>query len=176
MARRRSSWRPKAGRARLPGLDLQLPGSSGLELQRELADGDGPPIIFITGHGDIPSSVRAMKAGAIEFLPKPFAIRNCCRRSTRRLRSIEKDGGAAELAELQKHYALPHPCAERKCCPSWRPVWANKQTVAELGHERDHHRRSSRPDHAQKWVRDRWPNWSRMADKLSPTPEQDTPK
>src|ERR1035438_4387752 len=52
-------------------LDLQLPGSSGLELQRELADGAGPPIVFITGHGDIPSSVRAMKAGAIEFLPKP---------------------------------------------------------------------------------------------------------
>ncbi len=56
-------------------LDLQLPGPSGLELQRELADGSGPPIIFITGHGDIPSSVRAMKAGAIEFLPKPFGDR-----------------------------------------------------------------------------------------------------
>ena len=53
-------------------LDLQLPGPSGLELQRELAEGSGPPIIFITGHGDIPSSVRSMKAGAIEFLPKPF--------------------------------------------------------------------------------------------------------
>jgi len=53
-------------------LDLQLPGASGLDLQRELANGSGPPIIFITGHGDIPSSVRAMKAGAIEFLPKPF--------------------------------------------------------------------------------------------------------
>ena len=51
-------------------LDLQLPGLSGLELQRELADANGPPIIFITGHGDIPSSVRAMKAGAIEFLPE----------------------------------------------------------------------------------------------------------
>ena len=53
-------------------LDLELPGTSGLELQKELAAGDSPPIIFITGHGDIPSSVRAMKAGAIEFLPKPF--------------------------------------------------------------------------------------------------------
>src|SRR6202007_1968091 len=53
-------------------LDLQLPGTSGLELQQQLIAGDAPPIIFISGHGDIPSSVRAMKAGAVEFLPKPF--------------------------------------------------------------------------------------------------------
>src|SRR5271170_8490917 len=53
-------------------LDLQLPGSSGLELQQQLLAGDAPPIVFISGHGDIPSSVRAIKAGAIEFLPKPF--------------------------------------------------------------------------------------------------------
>src|SRR5579862_9220544 len=53
-------------------LDLQLPGASGLELQRQLAAGDSPPIVFITGHGDIAASVRAMKAGAVEFLPKPF--------------------------------------------------------------------------------------------------------
>jgi DNA-binding NtrC family response regulator len=54
-------------------LDVQLPGCSGLELQQELAKGHVPiPIIFITGHGDIPMTVRAMKAGAIEFLTKPF--------------------------------------------------------------------------------------------------------
>ena len=53
-------------------LDLQLPGMSGLELQREIAGGDAPAIVFVTGHGDVPSSVRAMKAGAIEFLLKPF--------------------------------------------------------------------------------------------------------
>src|SRR5580658_2742636 len=53
-------------------LDLDLPGMSGLELQREIAGPDTPPIIFLTGHGDVPSSVRAMKAGAIEFLLKPF--------------------------------------------------------------------------------------------------------
>jgi len=54
-------------------LDVRLPGLSGLELQRELAAaGELLPIIFITGHGDIPMTVRAMKAGAIEFLPKPF--------------------------------------------------------------------------------------------------------
>src|SRR6516165_6767500 len=54
-------------------LDVQLPGCSGLDLQQELAKGHAPlPIIFITGHGDIPMTVRAMKAGAIEFLTKPF--------------------------------------------------------------------------------------------------------
>lgn len=54
-------------------LDVRLPGTSGLDLQRQLADaGIQIPIIFITAHGDIPMSVRAMKAGAVEFLPKPF--------------------------------------------------------------------------------------------------------
>jgi FixJ family two-component response regulator len=54
-------------------LDVRLPGLSGLELQQRLAAGDlALPIIFITGHGDIPMSVQAMKAGAVEFLPKPF--------------------------------------------------------------------------------------------------------
>jgi FixJ family two-component response regulator len=54
-------------------LDVRLPGRSGLDFQRELVEtGAGLPIIFITGHGDIPMSVRAMKAGAIEFLTKPF--------------------------------------------------------------------------------------------------------
>src|SRR5215469_1432305 len=54
-------------------LDVQLPGLSGLELQQELAKDEAPmPIIFITGHGDIPMTVRAMKAGALEFLTKPF--------------------------------------------------------------------------------------------------------
>jgi RNA polymerase sigma factor (sigma-70 family) len=54
-------------------LDVRLPGLSGLDFQRELAARNAPiPIIFLTGHGDIPMSVRAMKAGAIEFLTKPF--------------------------------------------------------------------------------------------------------
>jgi FixJ family two-component response regulator len=60
----------------LPGclvLDVRMPGFSGLELQREMADANiHTPIIFITGHGDIPMTVRAMKAGAVEFLTKPF--------------------------------------------------------------------------------------------------------
>src|SRR5712675_949026 len=63
-------------RSKLPGclvLDVKLPGLSGLDLQQELAKADVQiPIIFLTGYGDIPSSVRAIKAGALEFLTKPF--------------------------------------------------------------------------------------------------------
>jgi FixJ family two-component response regulator len=114
-------------------LDLELPDTSGLELQRELAAGDGPPIVFITGHGDITSSVRAMKAGAIEFLPKPFSEEELLRaidaaiavdRETRQKRS--------ELAELQKHYALLTP-REREVLPFVVAGFANKQTAAGLG-------------------------------------------
>ncbi|PWU04346.1 MAG: DNA-binding response regulator [Terriglobia bacterium] len=65
-----------ARRPNAPGclvLDVRLPGLSGLDLQRQLVESDiGMPIVFITGHGDIPMSVRAMKAGAVEFLEKPF--------------------------------------------------------------------------------------------------------
>ena len=54
-------------------LDLCMPGLNGLELQRALAGRDAaPPVVFITGHGDIPTTVQAMKAGAVDFLPKPF--------------------------------------------------------------------------------------------------------
>ena len=69
-------------------LDVSLPGLNGLELQKRIADRPDPPIIFITGRGDIPTTVRAMKAGAIEFLTKPFgpdvllnAIRGAIERS-----------------------------------------------------------------------------------------------
>src|SRR6188474_2736502 len=69
-------------------LDVTLPGLSGLELQERLAERTDMPIIFITGHGDVPMTVRAMKAGAVEFLTKPFndavllaAIRGAIERS-----------------------------------------------------------------------------------------------
>jgi len=114
-------------------LDLQLPDVSGLELQRELAGGDGPPIIFITGHGDIPSSVRAMKAGAVEFLSKPFGEQELLQaidaalnldRTARQKRS--------ELAELRKTYSHLTP-REREVLPFVVAGFANKETAAELG-------------------------------------------
>jgi FixJ family two-component response regulator len=114
-------------------LDLQLPGASGLELQRQLADGSGPPIVFITGHGDIPSSVRAMKAGAIEFLPKPFAEQELLQAIDAAL-TADRAGRRerAELAELRKHYARLTP-REKEVLPFVVAGLANKQTAAELG-------------------------------------------
>ena len=114
-------------------LDVQLPGASGLELQRELAAGIGPPIVFITGHGDIPSSVRAMKAGAIEFLPKPFGDEELLQAIDAALAADRKGRRErAELSELQKHYALLTP-REREVMPFVTAGLANKQTAAELG-------------------------------------------
>ena len=74
-------------------LDVALPGLNGLELQEQIRERTDMPIIFITGHGDIPMSVRAMKAGAVEFLTKPFnddvllrTIQQCVERSRAVLR------------------------------------------------------------------------------------------
>src|SRR6202050_2813557 len=88
-------------------LDVRLPGMSGLTFQQELAkEGLALPVIFITGHGDIPMSVRAMKAGAVEFLTKPFhdqdlldAIHAAIERDRKRRRE------AAALAELRERFA-----------------------------------------------------------------------
>jgi len=114
-------------------LDLQLPGMSGLDLQREIAGGDAPAIVFVTGHGDVPSSVRAMKAGAIEFLLKPFDDQELLRAIDA---AIAKDRESrlkrAEMAELRRRYALLTP-REREVLPFVVAGLLNKQTAAELG-------------------------------------------
>ena len=127
----------RARRPDAPGclvLDVRLPGLSGLDLQRELADTAAAlPIIFLTGHGDIPMSVRAMKAGAIEFLTKPFreqdlldAIRS----------AIERDraarGERRELAELRSRYESLTP-RERDVLRGIVAGLLNKQIAGELG-------------------------------------------
>lgn len=87
-------------------LDVSLPGVSGLELQRKLADaGVRIPIIFITGHGDIPMTVKAMKTGAVEFLTKPFVdqdLLNAIQQAFDRDRVTRHQQG--ELDELRKRY------------------------------------------------------------------------
>jgi FixJ family two-component response regulator len=87
-------------------LDVRLPGLSGLDLQRELARTDAPlPIVFLTGHGDIPMSVRAMKAGAVEFLTKPFReqdLLDAIRQAIERDRAGRRD--RQKLAELRRRY------------------------------------------------------------------------
>jgi FixJ family two-component response regulator len=114
-------------------LDLQLPGTSGLELQGQLANGEAPPIVFISGHGDIPSSVRAMKAGAIEFLSKPFSAQELMHAIDNAI-AIDRIARQkrTELAELQRHYSLLTP-REREVLPFVVGGYANKVTAADLG-------------------------------------------
>jgi FixJ family two-component response regulator len=114
-------------------LDLELPGMSGLELQQKIAAEDAPPIVFVTGHGDVPSSVRAMKAGAIEFLLKPFDNEELLRSIDVAIVQDRKSRvRRAEMAELRRRYALLTP-REREVLPFVVAGLLNKQTAAELG-------------------------------------------
>jgi FixJ family two-component response regulator len=115
-------------------LDVRLPGPSGLDLQRELIGKKGSiPIIFITGHGDIPMSVRAMKAGAVEFLTKPFRDQDLLDAIHQ---ALERDRVArerqAELAELHARYELVTP-REREVMKFVVQGMLNKQIAARLG-------------------------------------------
>ena len=127
----------EAQRADAPGclvLDIRLPGLSGLELQRELAKTSSPlPIIFISGHADIPMTVQAMKAGAIEFLPKPFRDQQLLDAISQ---AIERDRLARnerrEVAELRRRYDSLTP-REREVMTFVVKGLLNKQVGAELG-------------------------------------------
>jgi len=115
-------------------LDIRLPGLDGLQLQQQLIrDGLHLPIIFITGHGDIPMSVRAMKAGAVEFLTKPFRERQLLRAIEQ---AIERDReGLAqrkEMAELLARYDSLTP-REQQVMGLVVKGLLNKQIAAELG-------------------------------------------
>ena len=115
-------------------LDVRLPGLSGLDLQRELAAADCTiPIIFITGHGDIPMSVEAMKAGAVEFLTKPFrdqALLDAIHQAIRRDRANRKRQG--EIAEQRARYDLLTQ-REREVLALVVTGLLNKQIAAKLG-------------------------------------------
>ena len=115
-------------------LDVRLPGLSGLDFQRQLADaGTQIPIIFITAHGDIPMSVRAMKSGAVEFLTKPFhdqdlldAVQQALERDRARCQQ------QSEVAELRKRFDTLTP-REREVMRLVVTGMPNKQVAAELG-------------------------------------------
>ncbi len=115
-------------------LDVRLPGANGLEFQRQLADaGIEIPIIFITGHGDIPMSVRAMKAGAVEFLVKPFRneeLLAAVRQAVDRDRKSRQQ--RLELADLQRRYDSLTP-REREVLALVTTGMLNKQIAAKLG-------------------------------------------
>jgi FixJ family two-component response regulator len=115
-------------------LDVRLPGMNGLDFQRQLADlGLQIPIIFITGHGDIPMSVRAMKSGAVEFLTKPFKdqdLLDAINRALDRDRAMLQQQG--ELAGLRKCYESLTP-REREVMALVVSGMLNKQVASELG-------------------------------------------
>jgi RNA polymerase sigma factor (sigma-70 family) len=115
-------------------LDVRLRGISGLDFQRKLAEANIPiPIIFITGHGDIPMSVRAMKAGAVEFLTKPFRDQDLLDAIQV---GLERDQGRrqreAEIAILQERFEGLTP-REREVLPLVASGLPNKQVAAEIG-------------------------------------------
>jgi FixJ family two-component response regulator len=115
-------------------LDVRLPGLSGMDLQQELASANNPiPIIFITGHGDIPMSVRAMKAGAAEFLTKPFRdedLLNAIRQAI--ARDAIGIGQRTELRDLRARHETLSP-REREVMGLVVQGLLNKQVAGELG-------------------------------------------
>jgi RNA polymerase sigma factor (sigma-70 family) len=153
-------------------LDVRLRGMSGLDFQRELAARNiRTPIVFITGHGDIPMSVRAMKAGAVEFLAKPFrdqdlldAIRIALERDRAR-RDQEKDA-----TELQQRFASLTP-REREVVSMVVSGMLNKQIAGQLGTAENtvkvHRSRAMEKMHAQSLA-----DLVRMVEKLKhPSPK-----
>ena len=115
-------------------LDVRLPGISGLDFQNELADaGIRIPIIFITGHGDIPMTVKAMKSGAVEFLTKPFRDQDLLDAIHQ---ALDRDRIArqqrSEIGELRKHYESL-TTREREVMALVVSGMLNKQIASELG-------------------------------------------
>ncbi len=114
-------------------LDVELPDINGLDLQKQIAQGDHPPIIFITGHGDIPSSVRAIKHGALDFLTKPFSDANLMATIDAAIsQDVRIRSERAELAVLKQRYRDLTP-RERDVLPLVVSGLLNKQAAAELG-------------------------------------------
>jgi len=115
-------------------LDLRLPGQSGLDLQKRMTELNIQiPIVFITGHGDIPTSVRAIKAGAVEFLTKPFrdqALLDAIHQAIERHGTVRQH--QAEMAKLLHRYELMTP-REREVMELVVSGLLNKQIAAKLG-------------------------------------------
>jgi FixJ family two-component response regulator len=115
-------------------LDVRLPGVSGLEFQSELAKADTEiPIIFITGHGDIPMTVKAMKAGAVEFLTKPFRdqdLLDAIQVALERARVKEEKDRA--VSELKRNFSTLTP-REQEVMAWVAGGLLNKQVAAEIG-------------------------------------------
>jgi FixJ family two-component response regulator len=127
----------RSKRPDVPGclvLDIRLPGFSGLQLQRKLADADiRIPIVFMTGHGDIPMTVKAMKAGAVEFLTKPFRDQDLLDAIQQ---AIESDRAARRERSLTDDWRGRYESLTRRERDVMRLVVSgllNKQIAGELG-------------------------------------------
>jgi len=114
-------------------LDVELPDINGLDLQSQIGQGNHPQIVFITGHGDVPTSVRAIKAGAVDFLTKPFSEADLMRAIHAAI-ALDRDARRkrAELAELNQRLSSLTP-REREVLPLIVSGLLNKQAAAELG-------------------------------------------
>jgi FixJ family two-component response regulator len=153
-------------------LDVRLPGQSGLDFQRELAGANRQvPIIFITGHGDIPMSVQAMKGGAIEFLTKPFRdqeLLDAIQLGLSRDRSRRENEMA--LTALKERFATLSP-REREIVIQVAQGRLSKQIAGEIGIAeatvKVHRSRAMRKMNARSL-----PELGRMADKLQLAPEK----
>ena len=126
-----------ASRPDRPGcvvLDVRLPGMSGLDFQAQLAElGIGLPIVLMTGHGDIPMSVRAMKAGAVDFLPKPFRDQDMLDAVAAAIsRDRERRGREHEARALRARYATLSP-REKQVMARVTAGRMNKQVAGDLG-------------------------------------------
>jgi FixJ family two-component response regulator len=114
-------------------LDVELPDINGLDLQRQMGDRYHPPIIFLTGHGNIPSSVRAIKAGALDFLTKPFDDHELLRLVHAALaQDRERRVKQADLDRLKQRLRSLTP-REREVLPLVVSGLLNKQAAAHLG-------------------------------------------
>ena len=114
-------------------LDVELPDINGLDFQSQITQGNHPHIVFITGHGDIPSSVRAIKAGAVDFLTKPFREPDLMRAiDTALTQNRDARRKRAEAADLHQRLSSLTP-REREVLPLVASGLLNKQAAAELG-------------------------------------------
>jgi len=113
-------------------LDVELPDMSGLDLQRQ-TDGEAPPVVFITGHGDVPRSVRAMKQGALDFLTKPFDETDLMRAVHAALvKDRDTRAGGTQLTRLRARLAML-TAREREVLALVVSGLLNKQAAGELG-------------------------------------------